>query len=134
MSREYLMFGFLAVLWLMGLAGCGVALVAGRRGSRRWFWGTLLCALAGLAIGYLGVWTPLSLWPQISFSFTAGGSQWSIDCRWPFYAPLVLGALSLMLVIRRHFSPVPRKQGLAPKNSRLAPETKEPELEDQAAS
>ena len=128
------MFGFLAVLWLLGLAGCGVTLVAGRRGSPRWFLGSLLCALAGIGIGYLGVWTPFSLWPQISFSFPVGGSQWSIDCRWPFFAPLVLGAVALLLVIRKHFSPIPREQGLGFKNSRAAAESKEPELEDQAVS
>jgi hypothetical protein len=71
----------------------------------------------------VGVWTPFSLWPQISYNFSAGGVQRSIDFRWPFILPLVLGAVALLLVVRKHFTPVPQEKELGFRSSKLEAES-----------
>lgn len=96
MTTIYALFAVAAILWLFSLAACAVALLCccfpGRRRS------TIAIVLSGLAIliGYLG-----TAQFHVTYSRTVNNSHWSIDSRWFFIAPLVLGALALALAIWR---------------------------------
>ena len=87
-----IIFGVLGVFWLLGLLAGGLALRGSRRkpAQRSWLW--FLLAAGGIAVGAVGFWKPFSLWPEL---FIAG-----FDLRWCFLAPMVLGAVALLLVIR----------------------------------
>jgi hypothetical protein len=99
MAREYLMAGFLATLWLASVICCFFALVGAYRNVATRFWRAGLPALVAVGIGVVGVWAPFSWWPQVSYSFSLGGVQRSIDFSWPFAAPLILGGLTLLFLI-----------------------------------
>ena len=90
------LFAIAAVLWLFSLAVCAVAFLCCCLPGRRRFW--LAIVLSGLAIlmGYLG-----TMRFHVKYSQTVNDSHWSIDSRWFFIVPLVLGALSLALAMWR---------------------------------
>ena len=96
MTTIYILFAIAAGLWLFSLAACAVALLCCCFPGRRRFW--LAIVLSGLAIliGFLGT-TRF----HVTYSRTVNASHWSIDSRWFFIVPLVLGALALALAIWR---------------------------------
>ena len=96
MTTIYVMAGIAAVLWLFSLAACVVAILCSISPTPRRFW--LAVALSGLAtlIGLLG-----TMQFHVTYSRTVNNSHWSLDSRWFFIVPLVLGVLSLGLAIWR---------------------------------
>lgn len=99
MARDYLMAGFLAFVWLASVGCCFLALVAFFRNLPPRFYRGIMPAMAAIVIGVIGVWAPFSWWPQVSYSFSLGGSQHAIDFSWPFAAPLALGVITLLLLL-----------------------------------
>lgn len=99
--QAYMSLAILGVLWLGSLLAAGCAIFGSRRAPVRWFWVWLLMAAGAIGIGYLGYWTPVSIWPQIQYSWTNGNFSIHLDSRWFFIVPLLLGPVALVLVIRR---------------------------------
>ena len=97
MSTVYVFLAIAALLWLLSLACCAVAFLYSCFPARLPFW--LATALSGLAIvlGYLG-----TMHFHVSYSRTVNGSGWSLDTRWFFVVPLVLGVAAFAAVIWRY--------------------------------
>jgi hypothetical protein len=96
MTTIYILSAIAAVLWLFSLAACAVAFLCCCFSGRRRYW--LAIVLSGLAIliSYLGA-TRF----HVTYSRTVNNSHWSIDSRWFFIVPLVLGALALAFALWR---------------------------------
>lgn len=97
MNTIYIVFAIAGVVWLFSLAACAVALLCCCLApSRRRFW--IAVVLSGLAIliGYLG-----TTHFNVTYSRTVNGTGWSVNSRWFFIVPLVLGAVALVLAIWR---------------------------------
>ena len=97
-----------AAFWLAGLVCSGAALIFSRPKAPRRFWAPVILAVVALAIGYLGLHT------HITYSRTVNGHGWSLDSRWFFVAPLVLGAVALALTLWRRYKSDPRPVAGAP--------------------
>ena len=87
-----IIFGVLGVFWLLGLLAGGLALRGSRckPAKRLWLWFVL--AAAAIGIGAIGFWKPFPLQPDMFIA--------NFDLRWFFLAPMVLGAIALLLVLR----------------------------------
>jgi hypothetical protein len=88
--------GILGVFWLLGLIAGGLALRASlgkpiQRPGR-----SILLATVALGIGAVGFLRPLPLWPDLFIG--------SFQARWVFLAPLALGLIALILIIRNRAS------------------------------
>jgi len=96
MTTIYILSAIAAVLGLFSVAACAVAFLCCCFPGRRRYW--LAIVLSGLAIliSYLGA-TRF----HVAYSRTVNNSHWSIDSRWFFIVPLVLGASALALAIWR---------------------------------
>jgi hypothetical protein len=92
----YILFAVAGVLWLFSM-GCGaVALFSCCFPGRLRFWLTIVLSGLAILIGFLGM-TRF----QVTYSRTVNGSGWSINSKWFFIAPLVLGIFALVLAIWR---------------------------------
>jgi glucan phosphoethanolaminetransferase (alkaline phosphatase superfamily) len=96
MKTIYSLFAVAAALWLFGLAACGIALLCCCFPERRRSWLAVVLSVMAILIGYLG-----TAHFHVNYSRTVNNSHWSIDSRWFFIVPLVLGPLSLGLAIWR---------------------------------
>ena len=98
MTTIYLLFVAAAILWLFSLAACAMAFVCcSLAPSRRRFWMAVVSSALALLIGYLGA-TRF----HVTYSRTVNNSHWSLDSRWFFIVPLVLGAVALLLTLWRN--------------------------------
>jgi hypothetical protein len=93
MTAFYILCGVMALVWLFGLAAGLIALSLGGAAQER-FRAALCWSILALAIGCLG----MTLF-HIRYSRTVNGSGWSIDSKWFFLAPLLLGVVSLSLTL-----------------------------------
>jgi hypothetical protein len=96
MTTIYVLSAVAAVLWLFSLAACAVALLCCCFTGRRCFWIAVLFSGLAILIAYLG-----ATHFHLTYSRTVNNSHWSLDSRWFFIVPLVLGPLALALAIWR---------------------------------
>jgi hypothetical protein len=97
MTTIYVLFAFAAILWLFSLAAGVFALLCSCLAPSRWrFWVAVVLSGLVIVMGYLG-----ATHFHVTYSRTVNNSHWSIDSRWFFIVPLVLGALALSLAIWR---------------------------------
>jgi hypothetical protein len=106
MTTIYVLFAVAAVLWLFSLAACSVALLCCCFPGRQRFWLAIALSVVAILIGYLG-----TTHFHVNYSRTVNNSHWSIDSRWFFIVPVVLGALSLTLAIWRRVRRMPSEPG-----------------------
>ncbi len=92
----FLIFAGVAAAFLVASVVCAaLAIRFGLRPAPSRFWASVVLALVALGIGSMGMQT------HITYSRTVNGHGWSLDSRWFFLAPLVLGAVALVLAIWR---------------------------------
>ena len=92
-----------AALLLSSLILCASAVAVSMRSPARGFRLSLILATIALAIGVIGVWAPVSVWPRMGFSWQlANGWHISFDFRWCFILPLLLAIGTSVLVAWRH--------------------------------
>ena len=96
MTTICVLFAVAAVLWLFSLVACAVALLCCCFPGRRRFWIAIVLSGLAILIGFLGT-TRF----HVTYNRTVNDSHWSIDSRWFFIVPLVLGAIALALAIWR---------------------------------
>jgi hypothetical protein len=81
--------GIAAVLWLLSVVACVLAL--------RWssiprrFWAAIILSGVALIIGYLGI----TRFHVVASETVNGQLRWRFDSKWFFIATLVLGAITL---------------------------------------
>ena len=95
MTSFYILFAVVVALWLLSLVSCLLAIRWSVGAAPRRFWAAIISSILAIVIGYCGM-TRF----HISYSRTVNASQWSIDSKWFFILPLLLGALSLVFAIR----------------------------------
>lgn len=97
MTTIYVVFAVSAILWLFSLAACAIAFVCCCLApSRPRLWIAVVSSGLAILIGFLGA-TRF----HVTYSRTVNNSHWSLDSRWFFIVPLVLGALALFLALWR---------------------------------
>jgi hypothetical protein len=96
MTTIYVLFAVAAVLWLFSVALGAVSLYCAWVPGRGHFPLAVVCSLLALLIGCLGTFLF-----HVTYSRTVNNSSWSLDSRWFFIVPLVLGVLALALALWR---------------------------------
>ena len=98
----YTLLAIVIVAWLVSMASAAVAFVFAALDPLRRFRLSLILAGIAMGIGYLGFGhgTPFSPFPQIGYARSSGDVQFSLSSSWFFLAPLVLGAMAMVLAIR----------------------------------
>lgn len=101
---HFLIFAGVAAAFLLASVVCAaLAIRFGLRPAPNRFWASVVLALVALGIGSLGMRT------HITYSRTVNGHGWTLDSKWFFLAPLILGAVALVLAIWRRS----QRQGIA---------------------
>ncbi|MGO8925543.1 MAG: hypothetical protein ACLQU3_01275 [Limisphaerales bacterium] len=104
MTTIYVVFAIAAILWLFSIAATAVALLCSCLApGRPRFWIAVVSSGLAILIGFLGT-TRF----HVTYSRTVNNSHWSLDSRWFFIVPLVLGALALFLALWRRSRSAPR--------------------------
>jgi hypothetical protein len=98
----------LGVLWLGALLGGLLPILGTTRTPLRRFWFRSGSAIGAMGVGAVGLWMPFSLWPDLAYTWTHGSFSIEISLSWFFVAPLLLGAIALVLVIRSRLKPRPK--------------------------
>jgi hypothetical protein len=93
MTAFYMLCAVVAVAWLLGLT-VGFVALGWSVAIRKRLWPVLVLSILALAIGWLGL-----MFFHVRYSKTVNGSGWTIDSKWFFLAPLLLGAVSLLLTL-----------------------------------
>jgi hypothetical protein len=91
MTGFYILFGVIALVWLVALVAGLVALtwsITARERLRP----ALILSTVALGIGSLGM-----MIFHVRYAKTVNGSGWSIDSKWFFLVPVLLGVVSLSL-------------------------------------
>jgi predicted benzoate:H+ symporter BenE len=96
MKAFYILVVIVVVLWVLSMASSLLALVWSVRPDSRRLAAAIVAACFALLLGYAGV-----NHFHLSYSQKTNGSGWSIDSRWFFALPLILGFLSLGLALWR---------------------------------
>ena len=99
MTYFYILAAVAAAVWLAGMMCGALALRWSCCEIPRRFTASVILAAVALGVGYLG------LHSHITYSRTVNGRGWSIDAKWFYLAPLVLGAVALGLALWRRFRP-----------------------------
>jgi hypothetical protein len=97
-----------AVLWLASLVCAALAIGFSRGNPPRRLGAAIILAVVALVTGCLGMQM------HITYSRSVNGHGWSLDSRWFFIAPLVLGAVALALALGRRCKSDPRPGDSAP--------------------
>jgi hypothetical protein len=96
MTAMYVLFAVILILWLFSLGICAIALYCACGPGQTRFWLAVGFAVLAMIIGCVG-----ALGFHVTYSRTVNNSGWSLDSRWFFIVPLVLGALALGLSLWR---------------------------------
>ena len=98
MTALYFIMAVAAALWILSLAACVLAMLWSFVGPPRRFWAAVALSVFALVVGFLGV-----TMVHITYSRTVNASHWSIDFKWLFLAPLLVGAVSLAIALWRRW-------------------------------
>ncbi len=93
MTAFYILCAVVAAAWLIGLA-VGFVALGWSVAVRKRLWPALVMSILAVAIGWLGL-----MFFHVRYSKTVNGSGWTLDSKWFFLAPLVLGLVSLLLTV-----------------------------------
>src|SRR5678816_551870 len=85
--------GIAAVLWLLSIVACVMALRWSSVPSR--FWAAIILSGVALIIGYLG----MTRFHIVASETVNGQLRWRFDSRWFFIATLIFGAFTLAYTI-----------------------------------
>lgn len=94
MTTIYILIAVAAAIWLLSLAAVSLAIWWSFMRPARRFWAAVALSVFALLIGLWGVTSV-----HITYTRTVNASRWSIDFKWLFLAPLILGAASLVLAL-----------------------------------
>jgi cbb3-type cytochrome oxidase subunit 3 len=94
MTTIYIFIAVAAAIWLLSLAACSLAIWWSFVRPARRFWAAVALSAFALVVGFWGVTNV-----HITYTRTVNASRWSIDFKWLFLVPLLLGAGSLALAL-----------------------------------
>jgi hypothetical protein len=91
-----------AAVWFFSSV-CSVSAIFLALKRSRHFLASILTAIVAITVGTMGftAWSPFGLFPEIGYSWANGSFQISVRSGWFYIVPLVLGAMGLILALKR---------------------------------
>ena len=99
-NHSFAVFLFIAgAFWLICLAAIGASFVLGSKPTQSRFTAALVCAALAMAVSFLAL-NRL----QITYTRTVNGSSWTLNSRYFFLIPIVLGSVALLWILLRRLT------------------------------